>query len=238
MNNPSSLIITDNQDIPMVVITSKEYRELKDKEIRKNIIEQKYAEMLLNTEKYVEEIKILKEEKKILEDTICELREQVKRLIADNEKLQNSIQDLKSRVVKLELEKENKDRLLKISECVYQYKKVIKSKITNSKQFNRFDLFEILDGKYDSHLNDNEINSKKLLLENYNKLYDLGVATLQNALKDITNERNFNSHPKIRKNELDDLKIAFIAYCNEQWEGDQLNDILATDIFECLKNNL
>lgn len=238
--NPSDLQHTD-QNIPVVVITSKEYAQLKDTEIRKNIIDQKYGEMLLNIEKYVEEIKILKQEKQILEDTICELREKVQFVIDDNEKLQNSNEDLKNRVYKLEIEKENKDRLLKISQCIYEYKRLVKSKITNLKQLNRIDLFEILDGNnFDSQFTDNEINIKKSIIEHYNKLYGekFGVTNLKSALNSITNERNFNSHPKIRKNELESLKLTFIEYCNEQWEGDELNYTIADDIFNFLKENL
>lgn len=69
----SIVSITNDQNIPMTLLTTKEYMELKDKEIRKNILEQKYAEMLLNIEKYVKE-------KQTLEFFISEMKKQTQEL--------------------------------------------------------------------------------------------------------------------------------------------------------------
>jgi hypothetical protein len=54
--NLSSLV--DHNGNSITFLLTKEYRELKDKEIRKTILEQKCSEMQLNVEKYVEEIRL------------------------------------------------------------------------------------------------------------------------------------------------------------------------------------
>jgi predicted Ser/Thr protein kinase len=54
--NLSSLVDHNGNSIKFLL--TKEYRELKDKEIRKTILEQKCSEMQLNVEKYVEEIRL------------------------------------------------------------------------------------------------------------------------------------------------------------------------------------
>jgi chromosome segregation ATPase len=161
--NLSSLV--DHNGNSITFLLTKEYRELKDKEIRKTILEQKCSEMQLNVEKYVEEIRILKEEKRLLEETINLLKNRIQELENNNENLSN-------RVLMLEQEKDENAKLLKISQCVFDYKTIMKNKIVNGDEyFKNIDLFKILKGNYDNQLRKEELDIKIKMNDNINKLY-------------------------------------------------------------------
>jgi chromosome segregation ATPase len=228
----SSVLITDSQNNPMSIITTKEYKELKDKEIRKNILEQKYAEMLLNVEKYVEEIRILKEEKELLEKTIFQLKIQIQELTDKN-------LDLQKRLCYLEEESENNNKLLKISQCIYNYKEQLKNKITQQEQeLSRYDLFDILlNEDFDDQLSNEQLIVKKEINNKLNHLYGgkrkiNGTRNLKRLLSQITYERNIQSHPVIIETEKTQIKKDFLEYCNKRWHNDSINEILANDIFQ------
>lgn len=246
----SIVSITNDQNIPMTLLTTKEYMELKDKEIRKNILEQKYAEMLLNIEKYVEEIKTLKEEKQLLENSISELRKQVQELIDKNNDLTEQNKNLNSRVENLEndnktlkKDKENNDQLVKMSQCIYNYKATLKSQILktdNSRDyFEVWDLFDILlKGDGDDELTNEELMEKNAINDMLNLTYGTGrnkkngSQNLKRHFRDITRERNFASHPIISEKEKVVLKGVFIEYCNNMFPTRHiLNKNVANDVF-------
>jgi hypothetical protein len=237
MSNESNInietIINYNNE-PMSLIAQKEYIELRNIKIQKGFIDKQYAELLLSVHSYTEEIRILKEEKLLLEKTIENLTKRIQCLEDENQSVKDGIKTLMD-------EKEQKNKLIKMSQCIYNYKENIKNKIINNnsdltKLLKRFDLFDILNGDFDHLLlKYQDLTIKDEIIQNMDNLYGSGNndghKILKNYFRDLTIERNNNSHPKITKEESVEIKQFFINYCNDKWENDPVNETIANDIF-------
>jgi hypothetical protein len=83
---------------------------------------------------------------------------------------------------------------------------------------------------------------KVQIANNINKNYrtndqNNGIEELQIYLKDITTERNINSHPNILPAECEELKKDFFNYLNEKWpDYEEINNNITNDIFHEIIN--
>jgi hypothetical protein len=192
-------------------------KKLKDSEIRIIFLDAELGRTLLSIKNYIDNEKILREE---------------------NENLKIEIGNLKNRILKLEEREIENQKLLEISQCVYDYKDKIwtfifqKEKTKNQRIFGKEKLKEILDGVYDVKLTKQQLEVKNKITENINNNHG-GVAYFFNSLGFLTYERNCASHPKIK---YDDLRDDFLNYCNKIWEDDEeLNKIFTEGIFNVLQ---
>jgi hypothetical protein len=254
--------ITDTRGVSMTLIPTDEYNEviksLKNMEIRKNLLEKNYAELLLSVETHVEEIRLLKEEKLLLEKTIKELTDKLQKLIDNNELLINDnkiikeenailkkqVYDLTEDIKVFKTERDENKKLLKLSQCIYNYKEFQKQKITKKNyKFQRCDLFDILNGKYDDDLDDSQLSIKDKMNDKINNLFannrkkNNGIQIFKDLIKSITIERNTLSHPVISNDELTEIKKEFLYTSNIQWPNDPLNNIVADEVFDELYAN-
>lgn len=250
-----------NVHVPGIFITIDEYNKLLEKigllekeksqlEIRKNCIQQQFDELSLSTQKYIQEINILKEEKALLEKNILELNERINNLennkIKDNERI-NSLEKQVSELIK---EKYDNDSMLKKSQCIYLYKNKLKNKIfinLDDDDIQKWDLFDILNNKYDDNMESeeckrrddivNHLNNKYKKYEYYNKRLKKtmkGIDIFHSYIKNISKERNSFAHPNITNEELIKLKNDFITNMNEK---DKIKEKqIINDIFEVLLN--
>ena len=235
-------------------------KEKNNIEIKKNIIETQYNELSLSVQKYIATIQQLREDKIILQQTIDELNQRITELETTNQalngriyNLENTNQTLNNRIFALENERTEKNKMLKRSECIYNYKKSIKNHIFNNNvdyDVKQWDLFDILFGKYDENMEDDEKNRRDIFISSINSKYksnnvnpkrivkNSGLKVFQRYLKDITDIRIPVAHPNIPKTEYVELKQDFLDYCNTKWSDDySINATFTDDIFSVLINS-
>jgi len=242
-------------------------RKLKDTEIRKKNVEEEHERTLsILKEEHERTLSILKEERERtsviiqthinteiflrnenekLKTKIAELNVEIaklKTIIAES----NAINiELKTTLEKIQVDECKKTKLLKINQCIYDYKEKIWEQIFKTDVVKKRknlkcnnDLLDVLKGNLDNKLSDEQIENRKNVVNNIKKNYD--IIYLFNSFKDFTGERNQLSHPKIEKTELQHLKIDFLNYCNKQWgdddDDDKENEKFTNYIFDVLKS--
>jgi chromosome segregation ATPase len=208
-------------------------KKIKDSEMRKSILEAELTRTTLSIKSYIDTEKILREENEKLNQKIMQLEN-------ENKELKMEINDLTTRITNLEKKENNNQRLLQISQCVYNYKDKIwsllfqKDKIKKQRQLGKNNLRDILTGSYDNELTEQQLVIKNKIAENIKK-NNPNITYFFNALNMITDERNNVSHPKIEPSNINILRDEFLNYCNEIWEDDtELNNIFTQDIFSIL----
>ncbi len=234
-DNNNIILNTEHQTFLMTYVPTEEYKKIINERnnalIRNNILETNLNSLNLSVEKYIEEIRILKEEKKLLEETITELNKRIE--ILETEKINSN-----NRIEKLETIITHQEKLIKIGACIDNYKNIIKTYIYGNTK-NRNDTFEIM-----TNTDINKTKEQQQKIDNiknyYNKIYNSpdfknGTIEISRHLSNIKFERNITQHPKINNEEYKELKIIFLEYCNNNWLDDsELNEKITNNIFEVL----
>jgi hypothetical protein len=210
-------------------------RKLKDAEVRINIMKTEQDRTSLSINSYINTERILREENEKLNKKIIDLEN-------ENIKLKNIIENLNQRIENLENKELEKQKILMISQCVYDFKEKIwilifqtkKEKTRMQTNFGRDILRKILDGFYDNDLTKQQLVIKNKISNNIKKDYQT-IDYFFNCLNMITDERNNASHPKIEQ--YDVLREDFLHYCNEIWEDDEdINTKFTNCIFSVLNS--
>lgn len=200
----------------------------------------KYTELNIVAIGYIDTIRELREEKQRLEKEIADLRASHTELIASNTvllasntELIASNSELIARVKVLEDNEAKNILLLKIGQCVYDYKCKLKMRIDGTKLKSKWELFDIINGMYDKFLSPTAKANRDTLINEIETKYG-SVRELQTMLSDTTADRVKNAHPVISDEYLA-LKPQFLAYCNDKWSDDvDANIIFADDVFSVL----
>lgn len=200
-------------------------KKLKDVETRKKLLEEEHARTLLAIQTHINAENILREENE-------KFKEKINLLQKEND-------ELKERVSRLEKKELNETNLLKISQCIFNYKEKVWTLIFKNEYkrqqriFGKDNLRDILQGKYDDKLTKEQVFNKDKIVYQITKKYEIDY--FFHSLNDINSSRNTMSHPKI-ESEYEYLQPMFLEYCNNLWESDKEENIIFTDfIFSLLK---
>lgn len=200
-------------------------KKLKDIETRKKILEEEHARTLLAIQTHINAENILREENE-------KLKEKLNLLQKEND-------ELKERVTRLEQKEIDETNLLKISQCIFNYKEklwifIFKHEAKKQQRiYGKDNLRDILQGNYDHKLTTEQLHNKNEIVKQITKNYE--IEYFFNSLNDINSSRNTMSHPKI-ESEYEYLQPMFLEYCNNLWESDKKENIIFTDfIFSLLK---
>lgn len=221
-------------------------KKLKDAEIRKDILKGELDRTSLSIKTYIDAEKILREENEKLNQKIIHLENENKELKIEISELKIRISNLENENIELKTfltnykqkEIENQ-KILNISECVYNYKKklwtlIFQKEITKKqRQFGKDNLRDILSGLYDNKLTQQEFKIKNKIADYIKSKYD--IEYFFNSLNMINIERNTISHPEINYENINTLRNHFLNHCNNIWENDEeMNKEFTEDIFSIL----
>jgi len=188
----------------------------------------------LNIEKYIEETRLLREEKRLLEVELENTKKRLEKLENENKQLIKDVIFLKDENTKM---KEQYNVVI-YAQCVLNYKlQLLEYILYEHDDLRGIDLFcDVLNNNIDDEMTENEIKRKNAIISFINSKYKT-VSRFQNLLKDITDIRNGLSHPNITN--YNELKPEFLKFCNSTWKNDKngLNQKLTNDIFNALIDN-
>jgi chromosome segregation ATPase len=236
-------LITQNT-IQIEFVPKQQYDELekklRDTEIRKKILEEQHAQTLLSIQTHIDTATNLRNENEMLRKEIANLNNIIINLTNEIASLNEKNNNLENKIAEIEIERLNEKKLLKINQCVYNYKdKIWKTIFENEanikkREFGFDNLQNILKGKFDVELTDKQIENKNKIVNDINKNFTVNY--LFNSFYYFTTERNEFSHPTIQANELNYLKNDFLEYCNIKWNDDNEANIKFTNyIFDVLQ---
>lgn len=223
-----TIIKTDEYNILQNKLKDLE-KKIKDLEIRKILVESENSKLNILIQEYIETIRVLNEEKTVLINRLNDLETENKNLL--------------ERINVLEKDKNTRDNIILIGQCIYDFKSRLKQRIFTSperlQEFRSDDLIEILKGKNDDDLLDDEIEMKNKIVQEINDKYKTksrknGFQQFHGFLKNIVYDRNNLSHPNIDLNKYPNIKTDFLNYCNNININNESATILTEHIFSGL----
>lgn len=230
-----SLATSNNNLIPLpilITIISNLEQEKNNLEHKLKECEKKYNELKITADGYLETVHGLREEKTMLCEKNARLETQIIDLTAENDALKKRVFVLENEIEKIKIINDETNKELKFAQCVYDYKQKLKLQIS-SQLPDRWELFDILQGDYDSNLTSTELEVKNSIVVYINKTHN-NIKEFKRALKDMTKTRLVVAHPDV-STEYKTLQPEFLNYCNAKWPRDvEYNKIFTDDIFNKL----
>lgn len=201
---------TINISSDIVIITKKEYDSLK-------VLNEKLQKELDKERKTTEELLLKKSE-------MCE------------RKNENKNENQLSILIKA---KEEHDKAIIVSQCVYEYIKSIKEYIFGGGYDTTIlcmDIFDLLEGVYDDDMTEKEIKRKniwkgKVIARYATTRHKNGLKNLKNILHILSIERTETRYLIRSREQVENMKLIFTEYCDKNLPDVSLNSILIEDIF-------
>jgi chromosome segregation ATPase len=194
--NQDYKIISVNDYNNLINEIKKFEKEKNNIEIKKNILDKECHELKLSIQEHLDNIRILNEEKAILQSMINVLQEKVNFLECENKELHKRLDNLEDKnnaleknMLELSKEKMQKDNLIKFSQCIYNYKKsimkfIFKENYEVDKDLQTLELHDVLlDKENQFDLTDEELERKTEIYIKINNSYK--TSRMKNGVKNF-----------------------------------------------------
>ena len=204
--------------------------QLQTEKNNNNTLRTEHNTLNLTIEGYLNTIKKNQEYITIITNEINELNDAII-IEIDTLKCQND--NLKCQNEILKKENENNNKILYISQFIFNYKNILKKFIFNNQnnyRINRYDIFDILEDNTNLILSIDENINKQKIINHLKVKYD-SIYIFKNYLKEINYQRNIFCNDSIIFQDYTTIKQYFFEYCELQWKDDPLNNIIANDIY-------